>query len=367
MSAAPTRRDALRALLAVGRGEDLEHSRSTRARRALPPGEDPGFLTELVKGALQWQARYDHLVTAFSRRQPHADPRVLAILRLSLHQLLAMGGVPAYAAIHQAGELCREADRARRRRLRERPAAGRAPRGRRRGRPPRAPAPALPRSRARARGLPRRLALPAALAGRALAARGTASPPARRLLAHANRPRRSACTCSRPHDPDAAPPRPWPRPGATTTRGPAPPARAGAGRARTTAPTCAGWLDAYPGLIVQDEGAQAATAWLAQDVVVAGCSTSAPRRAARRSTCASLLPAAGAGGRPRPAAAAAAPAAGDARAARRGRGCRAVAGDGVAAAAARRGVRGGAAGRPVQRDRRDPPPSRRAAGACNRR
>ncbi len=111
MSAAPSRREGLRALLAVGGGEDLDHALE-RARKVLPAAEDPAFLTELVKGALQWQGRYDHLIDAFSRRQPTSDDRVRAILRLSLHQLLAMGGVPAYAAIHQAGELCREVGRA---------------------------------------------------------------------------------------------------------------------------------------------------------------------------------------------------------------------------------------------------------------
>ena len=40
-------------------------------------------------------------------RKPPTDAATLTLLRLSLHQMLGQEAVPAYAAIHQAGELCR--------------------------------------------------------------------------------------------------------------------------------------------------------------------------------------------------------------------------------------------------------------------
>jgi len=48
------------------------------------------------------------VITSFSRKRPPNDPVLVGILRLSLHQLLGLDGVPAYAAIHQGGELCRQ-------------------------------------------------------------------------------------------------------------------------------------------------------------------------------------------------------------------------------------------------------------------
>jgi 16S rRNA (cytosine967-C5)-methyltransferase len=262
VSAAPTRREALRTLLAVGAGEDLEHTLE-RSRRDLPPGEDPGFLTELVKGALQWQARYDHLVVAFSRRQPNADPRVLAILRLSLHQLLAMGGVPPYAAIHQAGELCRETGRV---------AAGGYVNGllqavhREAGAGddrlvrlrPRFPDP----SRQPVDFLAAWHSLPRWLVERWHARFGFVACEA--LLAHTNRPPPVCLHVLAPGDPGAAA-EALAAAGAPTTPGRHHP-RALWLDERGKRTTLRDWLDAYPGLIVQDEGIQAATAWLAQDL-----------------------------------------------------------------------------------------------------
>jgi 16S rRNA (cytosine967-C5)-methyltransferase len=111
MSAAPVRRQAYDILLAVADGAALDPLLDTvhdRWRTAGRPRRDAAFLTELVRGTLQWQARYDHLVDTFSRRRPPTDPRLRVVLRLALHQLVGMDGVPARAAIHEAGELCRE-------------------------------------------------------------------------------------------------------------------------------------------------------------------------------------------------------------------------------------------------------------------
>lgn len=106
MSAAPVRREALGILVAVAEGGSLDVELEAGRTRVAP--ESQALLTELVRGALQWQARYDHIIGRFAWRRRPRDPRLLAILRLTLHQLLALDGVPAYAAIHQAGELCRE-------------------------------------------------------------------------------------------------------------------------------------------------------------------------------------------------------------------------------------------------------------------
>lgn len=110
MSVDSGRRLALDALLAVQRGAPLE-SALQRLRRTLPTGQPTAAYEELVKGALQWQGRYDHLITSFSRRQATDDARVRAVLYLALHQLLTSRHVPPYAAVHQAGELLRSVGR----------------------------------------------------------------------------------------------------------------------------------------------------------------------------------------------------------------------------------------------------------------
>jgi len=106
MSPDQIRRRALDILLRVDSGEPLDRLLG----RALSRYDDPrdgGLLTELVKGTLQWRGRYDHLIAHFARRRPPGDRRVREILRLALHQLVAMGGVPDYAAIDSSVQLCR--------------------------------------------------------------------------------------------------------------------------------------------------------------------------------------------------------------------------------------------------------------------
>lgn len=106
MSCDPVRRQALDILLQVADGERLD----PLLDRGLGELSDPraaAFLAGLVRGTLQWQGRYDHVIAHFSRKRPPRDPVLVTILRLSLHQMLGQDGVPVYAAIHQAGELCR--------------------------------------------------------------------------------------------------------------------------------------------------------------------------------------------------------------------------------------------------------------------
>jgi len=110
MSATPARDVPVRdlahgVLLGVHEGRRLDEKLDAAIEKALP--RDRGLLAELVRGTLQWQARYDHLITRFSRRQPPTDPALVIVLRLGLHQLCGLDGVPPHAALHETGELCR--------------------------------------------------------------------------------------------------------------------------------------------------------------------------------------------------------------------------------------------------------------------
>jgi 16S rRNA (cytosine967-C5)-methyltransferase len=106
MSSDPVRRRALDILIRTDAGEPFDVILDREMGR-LGEARDRLFLASLARGTLQWQARYDHVIQHFSKRRPPTDPGLIVLLRLSLHQLLAQDGVPAYAAIHQAGELCR--------------------------------------------------------------------------------------------------------------------------------------------------------------------------------------------------------------------------------------------------------------------
>jgi len=106
MKADPVRRLAHDVLIAVDQGRSLDQELE-RGLNGLADPRDRAFLAELVRGTLQWQGRYDHLISRFSRRKPPTDSPTLCLLRMSLHQMLGLDSVPAYAAVHQAGELCR--------------------------------------------------------------------------------------------------------------------------------------------------------------------------------------------------------------------------------------------------------------------
>ncbi len=106
MKADPIRKIALEILIDVYDGAPLD----SRLETALAEQEDSrgsAFLAELVRGTLQWQGRYQHILKQFVRRKPSTRSNERALFNLTLHQLLGLNGVPAYAAIHQAGELCR--------------------------------------------------------------------------------------------------------------------------------------------------------------------------------------------------------------------------------------------------------------------
>jgi 16S rRNA (cytosine967-C5)-methyltransferase len=106
MKADPVRRLAHEILIAVQQGQPLDSSLN-QGLDGISDIRDRSFLAELVRGTLQWQGRYDHLIARFARRKPPTDPPTLSLLRMSLHQMVGQDSIPAYAAIHQAGELCR--------------------------------------------------------------------------------------------------------------------------------------------------------------------------------------------------------------------------------------------------------------------
>ena len=69
---------------------------------------------------------FDHVIAAFAGRPlAQLDPEVLAILRISIFQLLHLDRVPASAVVNDAVELARQGRQAQRRRLRQRAAAPR--------------------------------------------------------------------------------------------------------------------------------------------------------------------------------------------------------------------------------------------------
>ncbi len=105
MSARPVRDLAHAVLVAVHEGRRLDRELDAALASALP--RDRGLLAELTRGTLQWQARYDHLIKRFSRRSGSPDPAVAAVLRLGLHQLCGLDGIPPHAAVNETAELCR--------------------------------------------------------------------------------------------------------------------------------------------------------------------------------------------------------------------------------------------------------------------
>lgn len=66
---------------------------------------DRAWIRSLTYGAVRLQGRIDHILTSVGRREPATlDPPVRTALRMGAYQLLEMGGVPGYAAVHQSVE-----------------------------------------------------------------------------------------------------------------------------------------------------------------------------------------------------------------------------------------------------------------------
>jgi 16S rRNA (cytosine967-C5)-methyltransferase len=80
----------------------------TRIRRAGLSARDAGFATELTYGTIRMIGRYDAVVAiASGRRADLIEADVLDVMRLGVHQLLAMR-TPTHAAVSATVELARE-------------------------------------------------------------------------------------------------------------------------------------------------------------------------------------------------------------------------------------------------------------------
>lgn len=106
MSATPARQAALRVLRHVRRGGLADSALATELNGL--PQRDRAWTVELVRGTLRLRGRLDHIIDRFCTRPlDRLDADVLDVLRLGAYQLLAMDGVPAYAAVSQAVDLAR--------------------------------------------------------------------------------------------------------------------------------------------------------------------------------------------------------------------------------------------------------------------
>jgi len=107
--AGSAREAALVVLARVDRGEAfanvLLHSALSRARLS---DVDAGLATELVLGVLRHRARVDWtLAGALRHPLERLTPRIRAVLRTAVYQLLFLPRIPAHAAVHEAVTLAR--------------------------------------------------------------------------------------------------------------------------------------------------------------------------------------------------------------------------------------------------------------------
>ena len=107
---APARTAAFHALVAIAADRaDLPAALAT-SRSSLEDDRDRSLAASIVTGTLRWQRALDHLVEQFAKRPlAKIDPAVMAILRLSLFQLLHLDRVPAAAVVDDAVSLTRAA------------------------------------------------------------------------------------------------------------------------------------------------------------------------------------------------------------------------------------------------------------------
>jgi 16S rRNA (cytosine967-C5)-methyltransferase len=107
---APARVAAYETLLAVNAGRADLPTALARARLRLTDERDRALAGEIATGTLRWQAAFDHVIAAFAGRPcARLDVEVLAILRLSIFQLLHLDRVPAAAVVNDAVELAGKA------------------------------------------------------------------------------------------------------------------------------------------------------------------------------------------------------------------------------------------------------------------
>src|SRR5262245_14911182 len=110
---APARTAAYHAVREVASARPDLPSALHASRAHLPDERDRSLAAEIVTGTLRWQRSLDHLIEHFSRRKiPKLDSEILAVLRLSLYQLLHLTRVPASAVVDDAVDLTRAARKA---------------------------------------------------------------------------------------------------------------------------------------------------------------------------------------------------------------------------------------------------------------
>jgi 16S rRNA (cytosine967-C5)-methyltransferase len=107
---APARVAAFRTLRTVDAGDAQPAAVLAQARTLLGDPRDRALATEIVTGTLRWRRALDASIAhAAGRPLASIDGDVLAILRLSLYQLLHLDRVPASAVVDDAVSLTREA------------------------------------------------------------------------------------------------------------------------------------------------------------------------------------------------------------------------------------------------------------------
>ncbi len=103
---APARVAAYEILSAVSAGRADLPAAIAHARSTLIDDRDRALAAEIATGVERWRAALDHLIAHFSRRPiDRLDAEVVAILRLSVYQLLHLTRVPASAIVDDAVNL----------------------------------------------------------------------------------------------------------------------------------------------------------------------------------------------------------------------------------------------------------------------
>jgi 16S rRNA (cytosine967-C5)-methyltransferase len=107
---APARLAAYDAILRRRRGTRRSAGRPRARADATPDERDRALASEIATGTLRWQGAFDHVIQTFAGRpSTRLDPEVLAILRISIFQLLHLDRVPAAAIVNDAVELAGKA------------------------------------------------------------------------------------------------------------------------------------------------------------------------------------------------------------------------------------------------------------------
>jgi len=107
---APARVAAYETILAVAAGRADLPTALARARTRLKDDRDRALAGEIATGTLRWQGAFDYVIETFAGRpSARLDAEVLAILRISIFQLLHLDRVPAAAVVNDAVELAGKA------------------------------------------------------------------------------------------------------------------------------------------------------------------------------------------------------------------------------------------------------------------